>query len=1086
MLTRIVELSARQRGVVLLATLALICVGAWAASRLPIDAVPDVTPVQVQINAEVLALAPEEIEQAVTIPMELEMGGIQGLVEMRSLSKFGLSQLTLIFTDETDVYRARQLVAERLQNVQDTLPRGVQPKLAPITTGLSEIYFYTVDYKPTERTGVSAFRTGATNIPADRYEQLQELTLVQDWTIKPALRTIPGVAEVISWGGYNKQIVVQPSAEKLQNAGLSFAEFAAKIAENLENAGGSGVEIGGENLVIRSLGRVQSASELAELPLKFGAGVRPIQVKDVAEVAIGSSVRTGAATENGEEAVMGVVLMVAGENSRVVSQAVHHSVRELQSKLPAGMEIRSHYNRSELVNSTIATVTRNLAEGAILVVAVLFFMLGNWRAAIIVALVIPLSMLFAMFGMVRLGISGNLMSLGAIDFGLIIDGAVVMVENIVRRLAEKRGQVRRMLTVEERLAQVLLAGREVARPMFFGVLVITLVYIPILGLAGVEGKMFRPMAVVVMLALGGSLVLALTLMPALSAALLGHRQFRDDSHSLSDEEDQTWLVRAFKKIYIPVLSFALRYRLLVIVPMILLFAWSVWLFTRLGSEFIPQLDEGSLVIQMVRANSIALSPSLEMQQRAERIIRQEFPEVVSIFSRIGTPDVATDPMGLNLADTYLTLAPREKWRRVEGRAITKEDLAVLIERTLAIKSPGQENLFTQPIEMRFNEILAGSRADIVVSVFGTDFQILEELAGQVREILEKTPGAAELALEAVGKAPNIEVTPDREAMATLNVHGAEINAVVATALAGQEVGQFLDGTRRYPVVVRMNEAARRDLARLEQLPLSTDHGGLIPLGKVAKVAVVERVNVVTREAGQRRVSIMVNLRGRDTQRFVEDATARIRAQVDFPEGYTFEFGGQYKNLVAAKRRLMIVVPLALALIFVLIYVSFGSARQAALIFASVPLAVTGGVVALWARGMPFTISAGVGFIALSGIAVLNGIMLISFINQLRRDGRDLRSAVLEGTLTRLRPKLMTALVASLGFVPMALSRGAGAEVQRPLATVVIGGIISSTFLTLVLLPTLYEWIERKTKPASRETMDASSAVMDSPVEALTE
>jgi cobalt-zinc-cadmium resistance protein CzcA len=678
-------------------------------------------------------------------------------------------------------------------------------------------------------------------------------------------------------------------------------------------------------------------------------------------------------------------------------------------------------------------------------------------------------MLFAMTGMVRFGLSGNLMSLGAIDFGLIVDGAVVMVENIVRHLGERQHQLGRRLTAAERTREVLGSAKQVAGPMFFGVVIITVVYLPILALEGIEGKMFKPMAVVVMLALGGALVLALALMPALCSLLLGGRI----------QEKDNWLVRATKRVYAPLLRFSLRFRWTTVVPMLALFAWSLFLFSRMGAEFIPQLDEGDFTFQFIRSASAGLSSSVEMQKKSEAIIRREFPEVRLIFSRIGTAEVATDPMGPNVADTYLMLQPPEKWRTVKGRRITKAELGELIRKRLIEQVVGQNMLVSQPIQMRFNEIMAGARADLMCKIFGESYDELERIAGEVRGVIENTPGGGEAEYDAIGKVPMIEIQPDREAMRKFNVQAEDLNRLIETALAGKEVGRIIEGNRRTEIVVRLAGERRTDLSEIERLPVRTDSGGLLALGQIAKLKLVDQINQIAREDTQRRVAILINVRGRDTAGFVEEATRRIEEKVKFPDGYYFEFGGQFKNLMEAKQRLTVIVPLALLLIFVLIYLSFRSLRQAALIFVCVPLAVTGGVFALYLRDMPFTISAGVGFIALSGIAVLNGIMLISFINQLRDEGRNLRDAVMEGALTRLRPKLMTALVASLGFVPMAIATGAGAEVQRPLATVVIGGVVSSTFLTLVLLPTLYEWIERKTKspkPTNNQPEETEPAI----------
>lgn len=1053
MIAGLINLSLRHRGYVLLASLVLSVVGLWQATRLPIDAVPDITNVQVQINTAVSALAPEEIEKLVTFPIESEMAGLPAMIELRSLSKFGLSQVTMTFEDGTDVYRTRQLVTERLQGVLDELPTGVEPRLAPISTGLGEIYYYSLRYKP-----------GAPNAPPTSFERLLNLKLLQEYTVKPLLRATAGLAEVNTSGGYEKQIVVMPDARRLTDLGMTFEDLGEKLSENVENAGGGLVDIGYEQIVVRGVTRVQTIEEIENLPLKFAAGVTPVLVKDVAQVAVGSSFRTGASTENGEEALVGGAIMLMGENSRLVARAVSEKLKDIQEKLPEGVEIVPGYDRSNLVNATIRTVEKNLFEGAVLVVVILFLMLGNWRAAVIVALTIPLSMLFAITGMVESGISGNLMSLGAIDFGMIIDGSVVMVENILRHLAEKQHSLGRRLTAKERFQEVLASGREVANPMFFGVLIITVVYVPILALTGIEGKMFRPMATTVIFALVGALLVALTLMPVLCALALGG----------DIKEKDNAVVAWFKRVYEPILLFALRRRAIIVVAAVCLFVSSLLVFSRLGAEFIPQLNEGSLSVQMIRSASVSLEASLDLQKQSEKVLLQKFPELTHTFSRIGTAEIATDPMGPNVADTYIFYRPEQEWRKIDGRTITKEELIELMRHELTKQVPGQTYLFTQPIQMRFNEIMAGARADIAVKIYGDEFEELERLAGEVRDALRSVPGGGDVEFEAIGRTPMLEIVPNRSAMQRLNVHAEDLNATIRGAMGGSEVGTLVEGNKRFPVVVRLSNDRRSDVEEVRRLPVRTDEGGIVPLEVVADLQVNDRVGSIARESNQRRVAILINLRGRDVEGFVNEAIAKIRERVKFSEGYYFEFGGQFENLQEARRRLSIVVPLTLVLIVVLIYFAFESIRQALLIFLCVPLAVTGGVFALFVRGMPFSISAGVGFIALSGIAVLNGLMLISFVNQLRQQGRDLRTAVVEGALTRLRPKLMTAFVASLGFVPMAIATGAGAEVQRPLATVVIGGVLSSTFLTLVLLPTLYEWVEvralrrRKNTGSSKE------------------
>ena len=1046
MLENLIDFSLRRRGLVAVAALFLLIAGFWSAFQVTVDAVPDITSPQVQINTAVPALAPDEIESLVTVPIEREMAGLPDMVELRSLSKFGLSQVTMTFKDGVDLYRLRQLVTERLASAREALPPGLVPTLAPVSTGLGEIVYYTVSY-----------RANAPERPADPAERLRQLRLIHDYQIKPLLRATPGLAEVNAIGGYEKQVVVELKPARLAEAGISFTQLAEVIRAGTENAGGGVLELGGEAIVVRADTRAKTAEDIANLPVKFtGAAVHPLVVRDLADVTIGSAMRTGASTENGEETVTGAAIMLAGGNGRQIAQDTVARLREIAGKLPPGVEIRVTYDRADLVNATIRTVEKNLFEGALLVAVILFALLGNWRAALIVTLAIPLSFLFMLTGMAQGRLSANLMSLGAIDFGLIVDGAIVMVENILRRLAERQHHLGRLPTRDERLATVRAAAHEVARPMFFGVLIITLVYVPILALTGIEGKMFRPMALSVMLALAGALLLALTLMPVLSAWLL-HRRIR---------EDDGWLVRAAKAVYSPLLRRAFAARGLIVMAALLLFAGAGALFQRLGAEFIPQLDEGAISIQMIRGNSVGLDASVELQRKSEQLLRAKFPEISHLFARLGTAEIATDPMGPNVADTYVFFHPRATWREIDGHRATKAELVERMRHELVASVPGQSYLFTQPLQLRFNEIMAGARADLSLKIYGDDFAQLETLAATAHDILRRIPGGGDVEFEAIGRVPMLEITPKRDALRRLGLHADEINAVVATALAGEAAGALIEGSRRTDIVVRLPESRRLDLAGLRELPVSVEGGGQVPLSRVADLTIVDRVATIGREDTQRRVAILVNVRGRDTEGVVREAEQELARGLPLPAGYYWEFGGQFENLQAARTRLTVVVPATLALIGLLIYASFGSARQAALIFVCVPLAATGGVAALWLRDMPFTISAAVGFIALSGIAVLNGIMLVSFINQLRREGRSVRAAVTEGTLTRLRPMLMTALVASFGFIPMAVATGAGAEVQRPIATVVIGGILTATFLTLIALPVLYDWIEgRQPVPA---------------------
>src|SRR5213082_2275938 len=1045
MIDKILELSLRQRAFILLAALALVAVGLWAATRLPIDAVPDITGVQVQINTEVPALAAEESEKLVTRPIEIEMAGLPGIEEMRSLTKFGLSQVTLQFSDNTDVYRARQLVTERLQAAVERLPHDVAPKLAPISTGLGEIFYYNVSCKPNAKR------------PELLREQLFQLRELHDYTIKPLLRTVPGVAEVNESGGYERQFVIQPRPEDLERSGMTFSELADIIAANVENAGGGIISRGGNQLSIRAVTRANTLQDIANLPVKFAAGVKPLLVKDLADVSYGSRIRTGAATIDGEETVIGAAMMLAGENSREVAERVKARLAEIQEKLPDNVQVQTQYDRSILINKTIHTVRNNLFEGAILVIAVLFALLGNWRAALIVTAAIPLSFFFALTGMVKLGVSGNLMSLGAVDFGLIIDGAVVIVENVVRQLGIRQHELGRRLHSDERHEMVLAASKQVANPMFFGVVIITIVYIPILALTGIEGKMFHPMAMTVMLALTGALLLALTLMPVLCSFLLRGRMSEGDN----------FVIRAAKNIYEPLLRLALAARWLVVIAAIAVFAGSLWLFTHLGAEFVPKLDEGSITEVFYKPVGTSLQESVRIDIELEKTLLRDFPEITRDFTRAGTNDIATDPMPASESDIFIFYKPIKEWPKTRGRPRNKAELHTQIGSVMKGLSPKSNIIFSQPIEERFDEMLEGTKAELSVKIYGDDYDVLDKLAEQIKGILEKTPGAGEIEFETEGRTEQILIEAKHDQLKRYSLSASEVNKAVSAALAGRVVGTAIDGEKRYEIVVRMPDQFRGDEQKIRELPLRVGDHGLLKLGEVADLKTVEVVEPILRDDGRRRAALLVNLNTRDVEGFVHNAEQRIKQELKMPEGYIFKFGGAYKNLEQARARLAIVVPAALALIFILIFLAFGNIRQALLVYTGIPLAVTGGVLSLWLRGMPFSISAAIGFIALSGVAALNGLVLISYFNQLREQGRSVREAVIEGSLTRLRPVLMTALVASFGFVPMAIATGIGAEVQRPLATVVIGGILSSTFLTLIVLPVLYAWLEREGEPADK-------------------
>ena len=1041
MIAALARWSIRRRGAVLTCALLLSLLGLWSASRVPIDAMPDITGPQVQINTALPALAADEAESRVTIPLESELSGLPGLVEFRSLSKTGLSQVTLVFADGTDIFRARQLVTERIAQATGNLPPGVVPVMAPISTGLGEIVYYALEYAD----GAKA--------PTDEAARLRELRLLHDSRVRPALRSTSGLADVNVIGGHERQMLVEPDLAKMAKAALPMSALLRAIGKNTENAGGGVISVGGEAFTVRADTRVRTAQDVAGIPLR-PAGLGPaVTVGDVAKVSVGSASRMGAATVDGREAVVGAAIMLAGENSREVSRRAVEKLRVIGEHLPEGVRIRVLYDRSDLVGATIRTVETNLFEGAAIVVVVLLLLLGHWRAALLVALAIPLSFLLLLTGMAATKASANLMSLGAIDFGLIVDGSVVMVENFLRRMDDRVRSLGRSLTEDERTSELSAAASEVAGPMFLGVAVITLVYVPIFALEGIEGKMFKPMAGAVVVALAASALVALTVMPALASFGL-----RPSGHG-----EEGGLMRRLRSLFAPALAWCFAHRGLALGITMLAAVAAALGFTRLGADFIPQLDEGSISIQFVRAASLDLRSSVELQKKSEVLLRERFPEIDHLFARIGTAEIASDPMGPNVADTYVTLKPRETWRREGGAIVSKARLIELMSGVLERTVPGQTTMFSQPIQLRFNEIMAGARADLSLKVFGDELADMESVATQAVAVLRKIPGGGDVEFEASGRLPSVDIVPKRDQLVRRNLHAEELNEVVSVALGGAKAGQIPSAGRPLDIVVRLPDAEQTPLSRIGDLPVSAEDGSgtTVALSKVADIRAVERPGVITREDARRRLAILINVRGRDTESFVREAETRLKSELKPIGGVNWEFGGQFENLVRARERLALVVPAALGLILLLIYAGFGSFRQAALVFTCVPLAATGGVLALWLRGMPFTISAGIGFIAVSGIAVLNGIMLISFINQLRAGGTPLREAVTEGTLTRLRPKLLTALVASLGFLPMALSTGPGAEVQQPLATVVIGGIVTSTALTLLLLPVLYDWLESR-------------------------
>ncbi len=1050
MLERVLRFAILQRSLVVLGAVGIAVLGLFQFTRLPIDAVPDITTVQVQVNTVVEGMSPVEVERRITFPIETAMAGLPGLSESRSLSRYGLSQVTIVFRDGTSIYFARQLVNERLQEARAGLPEGADPQMGPIATGLGEIFMWTVEAEP------SALRPDGTSYTAT------DLREIQDWIIKPQLRTVPGVTEVNTIGGYRKQYHVTPDPSRLIAYGLTLRDVELAITNNNSSAGGGYIDHKGEQYLVTASGRIASPADIRRIVVATRDGV-PIHVHEVAHVGEGRELRTGAATENGQEVVLGTAFMLIGENSRTVSQRLAARLEQVQRSLPAGVLARTVYDRTKLVDATLETVKKNLLEGAVLVIVVLFLLLGNFTAALIVALVIPLSMLFAVSGMVAGRISANLLSLGAIDFGIIVDGAVVIVENMLRRLGARQHQVGRLLTLTERLHESLVSAVEVARPTLFGVGIIMIVYLPILTLTGIEGKMFRPMAQVVLLALGGALVLSFTLVPALVAMLLRGK--------ISEVESP--VIRATRGAYLPALRWAMRFRVQVVVAAVVLVAGCAALAARMGSEFVPTLDERDIAIHALRIPGTSLEQAVRMQGGVEQTL-SSFPEVERVFAKIGTAEIATDPMPPSVADVFVILKPREEWPNPRR---AKPDLIAAMEQKLNLL-PGNVYEYTQPIQMRFNELIAGVRADVAVKVFGDDLDAMLASANDIARVLRGIPGAADVKVEQVSGLPILTIEVDRDATARYGLNVADVQGVIRTALAGSVAGQVFEGDRRFDIVVRLPEAVRSDLRRLEMLPipvvasarsllpgaLPSAHAAatteFIPLGVVAKLRLEEGPNQVSRENGKRRVVVQANVRGRDIGGFVRDAQQAVTREVTVATGNWLVWGGQFENMIAARTRLTIVVPVALLLIFLLLFGAFGSLKDALLVFSGVPMALTGGVLALVLRGLAFSITAGVGFIALSGVAVLNGVMLLSFIRQLRAEGRPLETALIEGCSTRLRPVLMTALVASLGFVPMALATGTGAEVQRPLATVVIGGIVSSTLLTLLVLPVLYRLVHR--------------------------
>jgi len=1058
MIDAILHFSIRQRWLVLLAALGIAALGAWNFTRLPIDAVPDITNVQVQINTRAPGYSPLETEQRITFPVETAMGGLPKLQYTRSVSRYGLSQVTVVFNDGTDIYFARQLVNERIQQVKDQLPPGVETAMGPISTGLGEIYLYTVEAKPGARAP-----GGGDYTPAD-------LRTIQDWIIKPQLRNVPGVIEVNSIGGFERQFHVLPDPGRLMAYRLGFRDVMTALAANNANIGAGYIERNGEQYLVRAPGQVANLDEIRDIVIGSRGGI-PVRIRDVAEVREGHDLRTGAATLDGNETVLGTAMLLIGENSRTVAQRVAAKLDEIASSLPEGVIARTVYDRTHLVEATIATVQKNLIEGALLVIAVLFLILGNIRAALVTACVIPLAMLFTITGMVETRVSANLMSLGAIDFGIIIDGAVIIVENCLRLLAEEQGKRGRLLSRSERMETIFSGARDVVRPSLFGTIIIAVVYLPVLTLTGVEGKMFTPMALTVLMALTGAALFSVTFVPAAVALVVTGKVSEHDNI----------VMRAARRAYLPLLDAAIRYRRSVALGAGLIVVASCVAATRMGGEFIPSLDEGDVAVAAIRIPGTSLTQSLDMQKALERRVKQ-IPEVKDFFARTGTAEVATDPMPPSMSDGYVMLKPRAEW---PDPSKSKADLVEEIEQA-ARDIPGSTYEISQPIQLRVNELISGVRSDVGIKIFGDDLDILQQAARQVQAAIQGLRGATDVKTEQVAGLPILTVKFDRQALSRYGLSVGDVQNVVEIAIGGKSVGKLFEGDRRFDIQVRLPESLRGNLEAIRAIPVPlppaeetgqspvraawTSSQGpqmrYVPLSAIAAIDIAPGPNQISRENGKRRIVVTANVRERDLGSFVAEAQQVVAEKVKLPAGYWLGWGGQFEQLVSATKRLTIVVPVALLLVFLLLYMNLGSVANALLVFSGVPLALTGGIAALLLRGIPLSISAGVGFIALSGVAVLNGLVIIAFIERLRGEGRLLQDAVREGALTRLRPVLMTALVASLGFVPMAIATGAGAEVQRPLATVVIGGIVSSTILTLLVLPALYVLFRREA-PASR-------------------
>ena len=1036
MISKLVRFSIDNRWIVILLTILLSYAGWESFKHLPIDAVPDITNVQVQVNTQVDGRGPDEIERTVTYPLETALNGVPGVDQVRSITRYGLSQVTVVFEEDTDIYKARQLVSERLQSISGQLPSFVEPMLGPVSTGLGEIYHYVIEAK-TVASG------------EERLKQLTDIRAIQDWYVKPRLLTIKGIAEVNTIGGYEKQYHIEPDPIKMAKYGIHFDDIERSIEKVNINAGGGYIEQTADQFIVQASGLFETLEDIRDVPVKTLGNLQIISISDIAKVGYGKELRTGAALHNGNEVVLGTALMLLGENSREVSLRVAEQVEKIKAGLPEGYHIETLYNRSDLVNETLGTVKHNLITGAALVIIILFLLVGNLRAALITAVVIPISLLLTFILMRKYGISGNLVSLGALDFGIIVDGAVIVLDNCVRHIQERTNILSRKLTLDEIKDTIHEATMEIRKSAGFGELIIVVVFLPVFAFVGIEGKMFIPMAATFIFAILSALALSFTFVPALATLLL--------RGNVKDKEPL--LMRWLEKFYTPALNFSLKSRRLVVGFAIGAIAVGAVLFTRLGGEFLPTLNEGSIAVQMIRPVTVGISHSIALEEKSQNIIKG-IPEVSHIFSRIGTAEISMDPMGPNISDSYIMLKPKSERPKVNGKLRTKDQIVEEIVKELEATTPGQRILVSQPIQLRFNELMEGTRSDVSLKIFGENQDVLTEEAQKIVEVIQEIRGAGDVELEAKGKMTVLEIKPKYKALKGLGVSASEVLETVGIAIGGDQVGIFYEGMKRFPIIVRLGSERRDDIDEIKKLPVGLSGGSTIPLEEVAEIRFKENYSSFSREETKRRIAVLINPRGRDTESFIKDAQKAVEEKIKLPPGYYMEWGGNFKNLNEAKSRLAVLGPLALIFVLIMIYAAFRNIFETLLVFSCVPFALVGGVIALTVKGIPFSVSAGVGFIALSGIAVLNGVVLVNSFNNLRDKGKTGVEVIRRGTLQRLRPVMMTALTDILGFLPMAIASGLGAEVQRPLATVIIGGIISSTILTLIVLPASYSTLEK--------------------------